>query len=356
MAEPADAWKLKNRVIEVVVQSGGVVFGGAARDKYLHDKHAMDFYRAATGQAYDDRDALPHLFGRWVVPRDVDAYIHADKLAAMIKALEQSFVVKHTFTRDPKKYIPDLDVAEGVLEHRRYRLYPVVAGQAVANLCRGMSCVVRRALQDAIAAMKEAMVELQEALPPILVDVMVSKVPADERQPCAPFGDVDFLCNGLLLDQAGFRITPLLAPVTSCPTRKARLLYDVFDQIERREAVVSKCPQAYRVAKMRGKGWTINCNHAFLVVREARGGASADVCIICHNDLGADDYRLTCCQARYHEECLIQAAEKGPGAMLLTHKCIMCKQSTRGLRGDITILRIVRPAGTGAETPVEPAL
>lgn len=370
-------WKLKNMVIGFAVDKGATVFGGAARDKYLHDKHAIQFYRETEEEVakaidarmagadldagaadldadirtkYDDTTFKPHLFGRWVVPNDVDLFIHESKLANLLKVLGTQFTVKHRFTRDPVKYIPTIEAGADTLEHHCYDLLPIVPSAAIRSLTAHLPSYIVAALREATDELWGKMKEIEGRTARIRMDVMVSKVPLEEAQPKPPFGPVDFLCNGLLLDANGFHLSGLLYYGLSSPLHRMERLEAIFRQIERREAVVHRCPPLHRIRKMMERGWTINSDDAFVHVVKVKGDAPApadaqnqDKCIICHSEFEGDDaqYKLKCCNARYHARCLVNAAEIGPASMLATETCIMCKRILVDLEGDVTLLRSI---------------
>lgn len=356
-------WKLKNQVMKLVVDAGGVVFGGAVRDKYLHDAHADAFYEkcgeyaecdACIQEKYDDHSFLPELRGRWVMPSDIDATIHTSRVDTLLRSFASAFGrVRKIFDRDPKDYLPGLDVGEGALRHVKLELTPFRPANARA-VHRALKTNVPRAVIDEfpeIQAMIDLMTEKAKAVRPIMVDLMVSMVPTSERQPIAPFGNIDFMCNALLMDKGGISLSPQFMPGLSV-TKRLQMLARICKQIEDGKAVGAGPLEWYRVRKMMDRGWkTVGCFNHIRTVKETNYNGH---CIICHDELQdkeGEDYhppfhmKLSCCDARYHIGCLVDAIEKGENAMENTLECIMCKKNVLAIGRDCALLNAVYEIG-----------
>jgi hypothetical protein len=304
---------------------------------------------------YDDPSVLPHLFGRWAVPNDIDMFIHESKVDVLHTALVKGFDVMKCFSRDPTQYIPDIDVNGDEVDHQRWRLRPIRPS---------MAAQMRDTLRDNVSfAMYTHLAKLmvpflfQMALvdaPPIMMDIFVSKVPLDSPlpQPRPPFGKVDFMCNGLELTGAGIQLSRgIVAPLIREPIRKHRMLNRILEQILRKEAVINDASTPlFRFTKMRAKGWAVK-GAEYRVVVPMPLAANPEQCIICHdafNDAapeadGHDHYKLTCCNARYHSACLVRAAEAGQTAMIDTRECIHCKKYQLDITPDIDLLKKMAP-------------
>lgn len=344
-------WKLKNEIMNKVVAHGGVIFGGAVRDKYLHDMHAIEFYDSEDVMnyvSYEVKTYRPELFGRWVVPNDIDIYIHESQLENLIEELEKCFGMQKCFSRDPSEYISDM-VVPNTMEHRKYRLYPIAVSRVeiqVRNALRkGMSNTMFAHLHTELKELFDKVQTAAMSCGQIMLDVLVSKVPLHEKQPVPPFGKVDFLCNGLILDAYGFQVSTAVQPDKRDAIHRMKLKDYICAQVLRKEAVMdcTTCPQ-FRLNKMAKKGWKIVYNFVSIKVAEddASDVGEKERCIICHEEFVNAHYKLRCCAAMYHSQCIINAAEKGVASMIQTKRCIMCK-SAMGVwfEEDIGILKSI---------------
>lgn len=329
-------WKAKRDVMEEVVLAGGTVFGGAVRDWYIHDHYAAKFYEAAGEEdayRYGDAEFLPEFKDRLVCPNDIDAAIPATAVEGLIATLrKQGFMVACKFRRDAKRYLPNLRIDEGEVMHHRYDIR-YVKKNMFAQIRSGFPAALLEEPAFAAVLMEaatraEALFDGQTHKCAFHLDLMATP-PEFQMEP--PFGALDFECNGLLMNRAGMRLSKELTRLTvRNPMAYHRRYEQVMKDILARKAnIVSRgnedVPQ-YRVEKMLKNGWNIT---KFLTVKYMTGAGDEPpydgYCIICHEDVGAQHYKMRCCDARFHSKCLLDAMQKGDASMEATGKCVMCK-------------------------------
>lgn len=351
---PKLEWKLKNKLITLILENDGELFGGAARDKYLHDTHATLAYAEMHSilnlntvfqtheEMYNNREFRPDLFGRWEIPNDIDVTIHASKYDNFIGSLKTEYPsLKKLFARDPKKYLPNLSIEEGQVRHERYKIDIVNSSDIMGVITSSISPQIRHDIPELNDAFQRLILAMR-SVKFIMIDLMVIMSPVYLASIDPPFGNLDFECNSLILGKNGFRVGSYLYEKYNISKNdivaKANLLTKIFEDIKKKNAVFcynSKYPW-YRIAKMKKKGWKIieMFKDIESVIEESYEGH----CIICTDTLPSKMYKFKCCDARYHPSCMIQAFESGTASILRSKKCIMCKTSFSDAKRDHSIL------------------
>ena len=396
-------WKLKVAVIQAVTESGGMVFGGAVRDYWVHDQNAAAFYEnvgeigkgiaggAGAGAAaagaegvaaaadpedpvmrsvvcslYNDAEFMPQNRGRCVMPYDIDAYIHETRLKDLLYALRLArFGVTLISDTDPHDYIPHTTLLPGQVRHQRYRVYgfPTSAAARIRNAINDQIPLGFRAVfEGVIGEFYKNLRETLPAFPSVALDLMVSHVPlpagsmfasgllsAAAGQPMPPFANLDMECNGLVLTRDGIGLSEHMKShivgARDNPMRQQREIQRILNEtLEWKARLAQPEPAAYRVRKMVRKGYRVV---GFKYAQEVGGSgandgaAGADRCLICHGDLAGPHYKLDCCDARYHARCLERAGSLGQNPLKESETCPMCRQHREGLRGDMGVLSAI---------------
>jgi hypothetical protein len=348
-------WKLTNKAIEIIVDNGGIIFGGAVRDKYLHDRHAQKFYehvktlnyaedsRTATN-LYQDRRVRPDLYGRFVVPKDIDAYIDINEQQSLLFALRKEFpCITNLFNRDIKQYFPNLTIEENTIIHYRYALRSMNTSELNQWVSR-LYGIVPEAIRAEHGSFIQELIRTTHKMRragrcPIYLDLMVN-VKHTALEP--PFGHVDFACNGLILDKHGYRLSTQI-PVTE-PLCKLHTLISILDEIEKRKARVYSIVW-YRIKKMMRNKWAIE--GLFSHVEQINNTSYDGHCLICHDslhvseadvDINMPHMKLKCCDARYHPRCLLKAMLTGDHCMITRGTCAMCSQHLPNIIKDSSTL------------------
>ena len=125
-------YHLKTSVAKILLHEDAHIFGGYVRDKLLHDLHAQKFYKKYpcttngdddTNKLYTNTTVEPDLLGRLVSPNDIDCYIKDSSWKKALNEFTSSGLVTHKlFERDPKLYLPNLNIPIGVMRHLRYSI------------------------------------------------------------------------------------------------------------------------------------------------------------------------------------------------------------------------------------------
>lgn len=352
---PKLEWKIKNRIINLIVENNGEIFGGTARDKYLHDTHASLIYKyiAETSNnpivefndKYNDKEYRPDLFGRWTIVHDIDACIHVSNYDKLVEALQAEYPSCHKiFSRDPKQYFPNLLIDEGQVRHERFRIDIVNSGGIFSLLNSQMMNRVKYDMPDLSESINSLFASIR-TINYIWIDLMVILAPSFLFTIEPPFGNPDFECNSLIMNKDGFRVSShLLIENSIYPNDivgKANLLTKIMGDILKKDAVLvyNYNYPWYRISKMKKKEWNIPnlFKHIDIVKDENYDG----YCIICNDTISTEMYKFKCCDARYHRDCMLQAFEKGISSILDCKKCIMCKEPLRNINRDYRILKNV---------------
>ena len=350
-------WKLKNKAINIIVNNGGMVFGGAVRDKYLHDVHATAFFehvRTLTSETldelgktraelYQDDSYMPELKGRFVSPNDIDAYIHIADQTKLLSAIKVEFpCCTKLFERDIKQYFPNLTVEPDTIMHHRYALRTM----RTTEMANWLSKFTRMVPYEIRTELKEFIVKLRTRTRdisylgryPVYLDLMVYVKPYDSTMPDPPFGSLDFMCNALILDKSGFRLSKHIE--MSDPLARLKAMTGIMNEIEEKKATVVNIAW-YRVRKMLRKGWKVaGIFHHIEQVEESEYDGH---CLICHgrlNEIDPDVFdviphmKLKCCDARYHPLCMLKAIDTGEHSMRVRTACAMCNQPLPDITSD----------------------
>lgn len=350
-------WKLKKDVAESVLTAQGIVFGGYVRDSIIHDYYSEKYYKQClkdkinsmeTTLRYNDPDFYPDLFNRTLIPDDIDCYFDSFQKLKQFETglINKKFVIHKVFTREnASKYLPRLNVPDHTLAHIRYRVHHISIqkkGLLRKLVQQSFNVVPRMLLTEAIDEFFEKISENLNTLQPIYIDCLVRKDPNYTLNP--PFGSLDFECNGLLLSNQGISLCEQLKEkqipngfITDINKLK-RILEDLYQH----RAVLIAHPMTqvadtYRIDKMKEKKWTI-VSGEFVHIQTCEK-IESETCIICHADLDTDHYKLKCCAARYHKNCLIKSCIDGTAAMGMTQKCLMCKRKIERIGRDVNILQ-----------------
>lgn len=322
-----NAYSLRRQIESIILQHGGVVFGGHVRDVILHEIHAAEYYKHAGKDAqtkYTDPDFLPEWNGRLVVSSDIDCYMVSHSIEAFVDNLRDNNIHVHkVFEKDDaKKYLPMLDVPPGVLRHLRFQatnLNKSIIRYVTQLLKEGLNDAVQSYVSQEISAFESSLRNASTACEPLTVDVFVADC-YNFHKICPPFNTVDFECNGLLLTKNGISLSSSVYPMLSITERQDTLCVIIQDIKMRKAVYVDSLLSITRMNKMRAKGWTIGMKY---VCTHEDPPHDKDVCIMCHDDIDSKYYKLPCCNAMYHKSCLVGVLSSTYG-----EKCIMCKNPT----------------------------
>lgn len=364
-------WHFKNRLIKDIIKYDGEIFGGAVRDKYLHDTHSGEFYKIISDlqnyedlssvpidkdKLYDDKTFHPELFGRWIIPNDIDAYCNISNLPKLLEKISERNRVDKLFERDPSKYIDKIPsyVGEKIVHHRYF-----IHVNSTIEIYKLLSII--KSPLDTLETLSSKLDELKFASRvsfTIKLDLMVSNITESENillkydhlyEP--PFGNLDFECNGLFLNKDRIRICKFLLYKNNISEndlcRVTELTMKILSDIKNKKAIYTSnnhmIHAKYRCNLMISKGWTIEgLFKSIEIVVENENDNNQEKytghCIICHGDLGNIMLKMKCCDARYHAACMHETFNKGESSIINTEKCIMCKKKIVNTRNDAKML------------------
>jgi hypothetical protein len=345
-------WKTKKGLMMAIIACDGYIFGGAVRDWHLHEDGATTFYKAHQDTPnsaedmdvlYNDVDYMPECAHRMVIPVDIDACIHASDLPRLLDVFkEKRFYMTRLFTHDPVAYIPGIKLKKDEVRHMRFKvdILPRIGSLFADALFTELDPMVTAF----VATLKEATRGLQ----PFMLDLLVVNVPKDKMQPEAPFGSLDFECNGLLASKQGIHLSKHLCEgICLNPMTYDRDYRRIMDDILKKKAVLAigeNRHQIARIGKMVDKGWTIAGFRCVEYLKTLGDEEREGHCIICHGELGAHHYKMTCCNGRYHMKCLVQGMTVGVSAMKHSGKCLMCKRHLWEPDHDVHVLESIMAA------------
>lgn len=341
-------WKVKQDIAKTVMSAGGILFGGFVRDSILHDYWAKKYYLLAeeegfleeeTKEKYRQKEIFPETIDRMVVPKDIDCYLPSSATVASFENLlsAKKYSYERVFVReDAKEYLPRLTVPDNTLLHIRYKVCCVNSHakykvkQLIAN---ALPATFYPYIKESVSSFIHNLQDMSTHIPYVYIDTLVQKKCEEPLYP--PFGNIDFECNALLMSEKGIYLSPELHTdygELRQTTSMFKLNEIVLDIIHKKAIMVRSIHpiDMYRVSKMRLKGWNIVAPTKYILPIEASPDLSLkekEICIVCHDSIQLQPhYKLRCCAAKYHKECLLNCIHKGPAAMSITTKCIMCKR------------------------------
>lgn len=320
------SWLMTVDVMQGILSHRGCLFGNSVRDIYLHDSHAIDFYADPEIQVnntdintlYKDKTVLPEFDGRWAIPSNIEAMIHISQKRSFIKFLAGKFTIEY-ISED------NLVLKEGELKHYQIKLFafsiPALKTQIYKSLAGSiydMTAAINKLTNDYL----NNLMNLSKSLPSITLDMYVSNVPLEKKQPEPPFNtNIEVLSNALIYDESGIRFTKQLITHFDSIARQQRKLDKTLKNILNYVAIANgQLTANNKLKELVNNGWAISYDYVhFHIVREKYDGH----CIICHDQFESTKhhYKMTCCDARFHEDCLQQAYASDKNT-----ECILCKK------------------------------
>lgn len=350
-------WKTKKAIMVDIIAHTGYIFGGAVRDWHLHESGASRFYKAhmtlgktnaEVDELYNDPTYMPEFANRMIVPADIDACIHSTRLQGLLDSLkDKRFQLTRMFSHDPVGYIPGIELKPNEVEHMRFKvdvapkIYKMFAGTVLQELAP-LIVQFARQLESTI----------QNSLKTFTMDIMVVNVPLGEEQPIAPFGNLDFECNGLIASKNGIGLSKHLCKGFD-PMHYDRERIRIMEDVLQKKAIIVKNRPGerninVRTQKMLRKGWTIAGFKSIEYIKPASDGNDAHLghCLVCHEDFDGQmsHYKMACCNGRFHLRCLMQAMTVGVSAMAHTNQCLMCKRQLWDPQTDNHVLHAIARA------------
>jgi len=346
-------------VMSVIFNNKGGVFGGAVRDRIKHDDAASAYYAAFSKpnihnvhnivDDYTNIAFLPETLDRLLVPFDIDAFISTANFQKMVDdlvTLNISFDIE--FWRDASRYFPNTTVQPDQVKHCCITLKP---------FSKDINTKIMSAMPPSVLNMpifthllQEFTEKLSENMFDVKLDLMVINN-SDAFTLDAPFGELDFECNGLIMDARGIRLSDHMLKNVKNPIARQRELARIMDDILKKKAVLCSRATTARIDKMISKGWSVQSENIQLVhesytAEVAESSASSEdgssmsggYCLICQDDCNKEHYKLKCCDARYHAGCMLKCWEN---CVVTKSRCPMCRARTFETTHDISHLEYI---------------
>lgn len=155
---------------KVLIQKGGIIFGGFVRDKLIHDDHATRFYQKEGEDCdYSDSTVYPETAPRLTVPKDIDVFfrLNESEVETLFHEIAQEHSLHVTIYKRVPVYFEKLEIS-----HFKAHFH----------------------LLNDIFSIPSCM---------LTVDILCKK--DEDIEP--PFGRCDLMCNALLLDKRGIRLS-----------------------------------------------------------------------------------------------------------------------------------------------------
>ena len=328
-------WKFTSEIVDTIISAGGIIFGGAVRDMYRHDMYANLYYdmlrnnthvNHANANAYTDTSFLPDTIGRLEIPNSIDACIsqsHLNKLMNDLKVNNISVDIK--FKDDLEQYLHNNTLGPCHVKHFCITLTPY-AEDAFSNMKTNFADSIRNMpeLQELFAKLQE---KVTSVVCTVKLDLMVIyNVHYTTSISDAPFGNLDFTCNGVIMDIHGLRLSSYIEAHVTNPIQRQILLNKVLDDILHKNTYMCENATLEQTKKMFAKGWNIY-SHNFQLL--AKPITSTNICVICHNACTSHYCKLKCCDAIYHDTCLVESWKHQTHGMRKRNMCPVCNTRIR---------------------------
>ena len=294
----AEKWKMVKRIISMCHDYNGIIFGGAARDSYIHDYDARKFCQKYDIETYNDVE-ITEFSGRFVVPNDVDCVMLARDSGRLIKKIQRHYHVRATLDVDAH-YMSGLEMPSGLYRFHRYSI-----------------------------------VDLQDEPLVLQLDMVVQ---LEGEEVVCPFKNYDMDVNALWwtrqeliihsnqLDCVG-RLNDIYGMPTSL--RNSIIYATVFENIRLKKATCTSHCSSRRILKMKQKGWEVNYKYETIRISNAPYDG---VCVVCQDTIEGDHSTFECKCAHICMMCL----RKHHTSIL---RCTICKTELNQefLRNDVRI-------------------
>lgn len=359
-------WKLTTSIVKTVIELKGVIFGGGVRDIYRHNIHAINFYESkklrelmnnnkneCVNKFYDDKSILEEYNGRFEIPKDLDIMLHHSKLEIFLTTIKKDFTLKRIFMRDPTLYIKNLNIESNKFVHHKYKLTPVSTKNVLESLRKQIFLPLHNDTDNELFKETTEFIKKLFTLsknPLLEIDLLVSKEEDINNMSEPPFGNIDYECNALIMDNYGIRVSKMYKPYEIDIVKRHLYLERILkDILLKRAVIVNENIEFYRLNKLIQKNWTIvPLMKEFTMVNEKYTGH----CLICHEDLELNHYKSDCCDARYHEKCLEVTFRQGIHSILNKNKCQLCRTDLYFTSYDYSkIYDLIKIKGEGAYIP-----
>ncbi len=338
----ADEYKTMSHISDLILNNGGMIFGGFVRDSLIRHEAmrktmmAVDHDQEHPGLT--DPTFCPDLKDRFLVPSDLDCMMRANMVSNFIQSMKDHIglsVIK-VFNRKPAQYNPALKALEndpkfGQIRHIRLRATTDTQKlMSILRTCYGNALKVLRDSFD-----NDCSCNLFSAFS---VEIDILTVP-DMSNLSDPFLVApDFECNSWYipginksLERPIFMTVEeriqhymsrlrLADAVVGDATEMQKV--DIYERA--RSDTLNKVarainPDATRIEKMQKKGYILVDLPLPEPFEEKTDAEIDDVCVICLEQLQATHVSSRCCSVKMHRDCFDEMMRNG------SVRCPVCK-------------------------------
>mgnify|MGYP006268626351 CR=1 FL=1 len=292
-SEGRDKYVMMKELVDLVIKNDGEVYGGYVRDFILHEYKSTQFFKenkTATSVEFNDKTFSPHTLDRLLVPNDID--VHFKKFS----------------------------------DYRKFRLALRPKCFKARTIKNNNSYTVRQMTLDIHASftpkdLGEVSSLIRNRFSPVELPFSVKmdvNISATENP---PYNDLDFECNGLVMNSRGVELCQNLSSQYNYEGRFRTLMRIIEDTRSKIARVVTL--KGSRWDKMSDRpGWTL------IGLNIEKHPIEGTECLLCHEDVGSDEaYKFSCCSATYHLDCMVDIIRIGPLSVYKTHRCPHCRKS-----------------------------
>jgi hypothetical protein len=306
-------WEMFKRIVSECHRHGGVIFGGAVRDSYLHDMNErlyFEKYGHFTGNLTEFPD-------RFLVPNDIDCIIMSEQVEPLLKTLQHQYYVRASALTEYDGY------GAGRVSGYTFRRYHLLTLLDVNHTVT---------IQLDLIIQQEGEQEGQQLVTPLL-----------------PF-DMDV--NLLLWGSRSVFVNPaarqVIRDLYELPGSGKSSMEDVLNlnailaHILAKVAVFTPQCDSRRIRKMLKYGWTLNYRYETIVITDT---LYEGVCVLCQDTIVGPHSTFVCKCAHICMSCL------STHYRALT-KCTLCKKEIEPckLQNDMRIYSVLNEPGTGIVT------
>ena len=293
-------WKLIQQIQACIQSVNGVIFGGAVRDKIIHDHYATEFYniKDVDRKKYNDITYQPESALRVILPNDIDCFMKTSQIPLFIEKLKDKLLAADDHgTTEARIYFPEIDVADiNALKHSKFRI------------------------KFAINPILKSEIKIDAYY--VMLDIIHTENSIENIEP--PFGSIDFECNSIILTSDDtYKLSNVLTK-NFTPKKKIEKMNQIMTNILRKETTIvyADLPE-FRITKLLKYGWTINSEN----VKIFKEITPHDKCMLCLDSFKNSQYqtKLQCCNNRLHTHCLKKLFSTTEYDNLC---CPMCRKDT----------------------------
>lgn len=303
-------------VVELAIECGGTVFGGFPRDFVRKEHFCLEFFKTHKKEDFTNPEVSPETIDRLLLPKDLDIHFKTKPEYLTFRQSLKGAFYRTSVTGIDNVYARDMPQVHHI---KLVAFLDLDIGRVVKSLGIRKG-VAKEVILPQLAQRLEGM-EISST--PINIDILISR-----GEP--PFAELDFNCNGLIINKDGLRLCEDLKKGLS-PFGVHRTFMKVIEDIEHKRAIVVNLKE-HRWDKMAEKGWDL------LGAAVEKVNKCGEECLICLQAIEPGDvHKLNCCNAYYHFECLSHQITYPNRGIVDSGKCTHCRQPFDMTAKEVTV-------------------